>query len=58
MNAPLEDANRSMKATSGSQPYRIDIEQLLAGRREVRLLCEGQEYRLQLTRNSKLILTK
>jgi len=36
----------------------IDAEQLLGDMREVRLRFEGQEYRLSITRNHKLILTK
>ncbi len=36
----------------------IDVEQLLAGRREVRLCYRNEEYRLRITKNSKLILTK
>ena len=33
-------------------------EQLLGGAREIAIRHEGQEYRLQVTRNGKLILTK
>jgi len=34
------------------------VEQLFAGRRELRLLFGNEEYRLRITRNDKLILTK
>lgn len=34
------------------------VEELFAGRREVRLLFGNEEYRLRITRNEKLILTK
>jgi hemin uptake protein HemP len=36
----------------------LDVRQLLGDRDEVRLLHAGQEYRLRITRNGKLILTK
>ena len=38
-------------------PY-IDSRRLLAGRRELVIDHGGQHYRLRLTRNDKLILTK
>ena len=41
------------------QPVRrIDLSDLLAGGREAVLLHDGSEYRLRLTSNGKLILTK
>jgi hemin uptake protein HemP len=36
----------------------IASEQLFAGRTEVRVRHRGQEYRLRITRQGKLILTK
>ena len=36
----------------------IDAERLFAGGNEVRLVHRGQEYRLSITRQGKLILTK
>lgn len=36
----------------------IDSRDLLAGAPEVRIVHNGQEYRLRQTRNGKLILTK
>ena len=36
----------------------VSSEQLMGGAREVAIRHEGQEYRLQVTRNGKLILTK
>ena len=36
----------------------ISSEQLMGGAREIAIRHEGQEYRLQITRNGKLILTK
>lgn len=47
------------RALRPGQPVRrIAISELLAGSREVVLLHDGTEYRLRLTSNGKLILTK
>ena len=43
---------------SNPQPKRIAVSDLMAGRREAVLLHDGDEYRLRLTSNGKLILTK
>ena len=43
---------------SNPPPKRIAVGELLAGRREAVLLHGGEEYRLRLTSNGKLILTK
>jgi len=45
-------------APRGRRQNVIDAEQLLGNLREVRLRFGGQEYRLSITRNRKLILTK
>jgi hemin uptake protein HemP len=37
---------------------RLDLRDLLKGEREAIILHDGQEYRLRLTSNQKLILTK
>jgi hemin uptake protein HemP len=37
---------------------RLDLRDLLKGEREAIILHDGQEYRLRLTANHKLILTK
>jgi hemin uptake protein HemP len=42
--------------TSG--PVRIDGAQLFGGQREVLIVHNGEEYRLRITRQEKLILTK
>ena len=36
----------------------LDAESLFAGGRELKLIYRDEEYRLSITRNSKLILTK
>jgi hemin uptake protein HemP len=43
---------------AGDGPLTLDSAALFAGRSEVRLLHRGQEYRLRVTRQGKLILTK
>jgi hemin uptake protein HemP len=45
-------------APASTQPRRIAISELLGGGREAVLLHDGAEYRLRLTSNGKLILTK
>ena len=39
-------------------PAPVRSGELLKGQRQVVILHEGQEYRLQVTKNGKLILTK
>ena len=53
------DAKSQNRPLRPSQPVRrIAISDLLAGGREAVLLHDGTEYRLRLTSNGKLILTK
>lgn len=40
------------------RPRVIPAEQLFGDSQEIRIVFEGQEYRLRKTRNGKLILTK
>lgn len=42
----------------GSAPAKIESKTLLAGQREAIIVHRGEEYRLRLTRQEKLILTK
>lgn len=37
---------------------RLDVAALFAGRHELQLVYGNEEYRLRITRNNKLILTK
>jgi len=47
------------EATGGRRtPQRLDTQLLFAGLREVILVHHGAEYRSQITRQQKLILTK
>jgi hemin uptake protein HemP len=43
---------------AGDAPVQLDTAELFGGRSEVRLLHRGQEYRLRVTKQGKLILTK
>jgi hemin uptake protein HemP len=40
------------------RPRRLKVSELLAGEREAILEHDGQDYRLRITANGKLILTK
>jgi len=53
---PALDAERSVAA--GGRPRRLKVSGLLAGDPEAILEHDGQEYRLRITANGKLILTK
>jgi hemin uptake protein HemP len=66
--APLinaeDDKQRSAQTSRGDdptepqQPVRVLVSELLAGGREAILVHGGQDYRLRITANGKLILTK
>jgi len=49
-----QDAAKTVPLT----PIRLDSANLFNGQDEVRLIHRGQEYRLRITRQGKLILTK
>lgn len=53
MNAPFQFFNQSAPAIP-----MLHSEHLFSMGREIRILHEGEEYRLRLTRNNRLILTK
>lgn len=53
---PARDAERP--AAAGGRPRRLKVSDLLAGEREAILEHDGQEYRLRITANGKLTLTK
>ena len=48
----------AIPSTPGDSPATLDTASLFGGRNEVRLLHRGQEYRLRVTKQGKLILTK
>ena len=51
-------AANTFKGDAGKVVPVLNIKQLLGGFREVRLFHGSEEYRLSLTKNDKLILTK
>jgi hemin uptake protein HemP len=56
---PKDDSDRQRTAGDGSAPLLTTrSEDLLQGGRQLRILHGGEEYRLVLTRNNKLILQK
>ena len=56
MEGPGQTPKRSMRVARPVK--RIAIRELLDGGREVVLVHDGTDYRLRLTSNGKLILTK
>lgn len=52
------DMPQKQNAIALSRPCLISTEQLFGSAREVVIAHKGAEYRLQITRNEKLILTK
>lgn len=57
-NVSASDGTFQTELGADTRHRRIDSSRLLAGSREVVIEHAGQEYRLRLTRNDKLILTK
>jgi len=57
-NVSVSDQTLQTELGADTRNKRIDSSRLLAGSREVVIEHAGQEYRLRLTRNDKLILTK
>jgi hemin uptake protein HemP len=53
---PAPEGKGASTPTGG--PRRIKVSELLAGEREAILEHDGQDYRLRITANRKLILTK
>ena len=52
--------SRQCRSTTPAVPKlrRLKVSELLAGEREVIMEHDGQDYRLRITANGKLILTK
>lgn len=58
-SAPLSsDPSRPAPASADSHLPTVRSEELLQGRREILIAHSDEVYRLRLTRNGKLILTK
>ncbi len=55
-----DDAEQAMPKQTPAVPKlrRLKVSELLAGEREVIMEHDGQDYRLRITANGKLILTK
>lgn len=49
---------RRPPAAGAGRPRRLKVSELLEGEREAILEHDGQDYRLRITSNGKLILTK
>ena len=52
------DQNRSVGPSRTTEIGVMDSDKLFGGRTEIRVLHRGEEYRLRITRQGKLILTK
>ena len=57
MNAALKP-DRVVAAAAPPSPVRLDSRELFRNGNEVVIVHKGDEYRLRITRNEKLILTK
>lgn len=55
---PVQSAAGQAGTAPGTGLRRLSVAELLAGDREVILEHDGQDYRLRITANGKLILTK
>jgi hemin uptake protein HemP len=51
-------ASADVARPSAARPVRVLVSDILAGGREAILEHDGQDYRLRITANGKLILTK
>jgi hemin uptake protein HemP len=54
---PLKDESED-SPERGGRPRRLKVKEMLGGEREAILEHGGQDYRLRITANGKLILTK
>jgi hemin uptake protein HemP len=55
---PLPDRSEPLAASTAETPVRHSVAALLRGGREAILEHNGAEYRLRITANGRLILTK
>ena len=58
MNDRENRPSNTEKAVSIREPRTIRLEDLLNGKRDIQIVHGDEVYRLRLTRNDKLILTK
>lgn len=55
---PRDPAASETTRSSPTRPVRVQVSEILHGGREAILEHAGQDYRLRITANGKLILTK
>jgi hemin uptake protein HemP len=55
---PDEGSSNPLGDSRGRPPVRIELVHLLEGGREAIIVHNGEDYRLRVTANGKLILTK
>lgn len=55
---PTGNQDNSADRDAPDESPRVEFEELAKGNREVVIEYEGQDYRLRVTRNGKLILNK
>jgi hemin uptake protein HemP len=58
MNSQSSPAAAPKAEAAAAALRRVAVDELLGGKREIVLLHAGEEYRLRVTSNGKLILTK
>jgi hemin uptake protein HemP len=58
MTDPENQPQQPETAVSSQGPRTIRLEDLLQGQRDIQIMHGDRAYRLRLTRNGKLILTK
>jgi len=58
MNAPKNPKQPTLALTQSSALTRLDSKILFDGKRELIIVHQFEEYRLRITRQEKLILTK
>lgn len=58
MTEPPKKGERPERASAERALREIDVRDLIGQGREVAILHDGERYRLRLTANNKLILTK
>ncbi len=58
MNPKGDDRTNEPRPVSKNEPVRIFVQSLFAGRSEIILVHNDEDYRLRITSRGKLILTK
>jgi hemin uptake protein HemP len=58
VNGMADEKDKTPSSDEPKRPPEIDVHELLGDAKEVTLLHGGERYRLRITANDKLILTK